>query len=156
AGSIPGVDVDTLERMIAGDSRSAADNARRLLSTAGSFLDFASNVGVVLVYLVFLLIEQASFVRRIESAFGPAPARRILAVVGRINASITQYLSVMTALCLLTGVLTTLVLVLFGVDYAILWGIVTFLANYIPYLGSLVAIVLPVLLCLVQFGGLWP
>ncbi len=156
AEAVPGADVEAVERMIAGDTRSATENARRVLSTAGSFLDFASNVVVVLVYLVFLLVEQASFVRRIESAFGPAPARRILSVVGRINASITRYLAVMTSLCVLTGVLTGIVLLAFGVDYAILWAVVTFLANYIPYLGSLVAIALPVLLCLVQFGSLWP
>jgi predicted PurR-regulated permease PerM len=42
------------------------------------------------------------------------------------------------------------VLLAFGVDYAILWGILTFLANYIPYLGSLVAVALPVLLCVVH------
>jgi predicted PurR-regulated permease PerM len=156
AEAIPGVDAEMLERMIAGDTRSAADNARRLQAAAGSFLDFASNVVVVLVYLVFLLVEQASFVRRIETAFGPANARRILTVVSRINASITQYLAVMTSLSFLTGLLTTVVLLLFGVDYAILWGIVTYLANYIPYLGSMVAVALPVLLCLVQFGSLWP
>jgi predicted PurR-regulated permease PerM len=47
------------------------------------------------------------------------------------------------------------VLLAFGVDYAILGGILTVLANYIPYRGSLVAVALPVLLCVVQFGGLW-
>jgi predicted PurR-regulated permease PerM len=153
---IPGLDVETVERMIAGDAHTAADHARRLRSTVGSFLDFASNVVIVLVYLGFLLVEQASFTRRIRWAFGPARSRPILVVVGRINASITRYLAVMTFLSLLTGLLTTVVLWLFGVAYAVLWGVVTFLANYIPYVGSMVAVALPVLLCLVQFGSLWP
>ncbi len=83
-------------------------------------------------------------------------SRRILIVVSRINASITQYLAVKTFVSLLTGFLTALVLLAFGVDYAILWGILTYLANYIPYLGSMVAVALPVLLSLVQFASLWP
>src|SRR5262249_54116865 len=156
AEHIPGVDAQTVERMLVGEARTAQENVRTLQSALGTFLGFASNVVVVLVYLVFLLVEQAGFARRIESAFGPVRARPILAVVARINTSITQYLAVMTFVCLLTGILTTAVLLAFGVDYAILWGILTFLANYIPYLGSLVAVALPVLLTVVQFGGLWP
>jgi AI-2 transport protein TqsA len=156
AEHIPGVDAQTLEQTLVGETRTAQENIRSLQSALGTFLDFASNVVVVLVYLVFLLVEQTGFARRIESAFGPVRARPILAVVARINTSITQYLAVMTFVCLLTGILTTVVLLAFGVDYAILWGILTFLANYIPYLGSLVAVALPVLLALVQFGGLWP
>jgi predicted PurR-regulated permease PerM len=81
---------------------------------------FASNVVVVLVYLGFLLVEQAGFARRIESAFGPVRARPILAVVARIDTSITQYLAVVTLVCLLTGILTTAVLLAFGVDYVVL------------------------------------
>jgi predicted PurR-regulated permease PerM len=156
AEHVPGVDVETLERMIAGPPGSAEDSARRLRDALGTFVGFASSVVVVLVYLVFLLVEQAGFARRIESAFGPARSRRILDVVARINASITEYLAVMTFLCLLTGLLTTAVLLAFGVAYAALWGVVTFLANYIPYLGSLVAVVLPVLLALVQFDSPLP
>jgi predicted PurR-regulated permease PerM len=153
---IPGVDAKTVERMLMGESRSAEENVRTLQSALGTFVGFASNVVVVLVYLVFLLVEHAGFERRIELAFGPARSRPILALVERINTSIAQYLSVMTFVCLLTGILTTGVLLAFGVRYAVLWGILTFLANFIPYLGSLVAVVLPVLLALVQTGGLWP
>jgi predicted PurR-regulated permease PerM len=47
------------------------------------------------------------------------------------------------------------VLLLFGVDYPIFWGIVAFLLNFIPYLGSWVAVALPVLLSLVQFESPW-
>ena len=156
AETVPGMDAETLERMIVGPPGSAEDNARRLRAALGTFVDFASNVVVVLVYLVFLLIEQAGFGRRIASAFDPVRSDRILAVVARINASITEYLAVMTLLSLLTGLLTTAVLLAFGVAYAVLWGIVTYLANYIPYLGSLVAITLPVLLALVQFDSPLP
>jgi AI-2 transport protein TqsA len=153
---IPGVDADLLERTVFGEVRSAQENARRLREGVGTFFNFAGNVVVVLVYLVFLLIEQAGFARRIETAFGPERGRRVLVVVGRINASITQYLAVKTFVSLLTGLLTTVVLLAFGVNYPILWGIVTYLLNYIPYLGSMVAVVLPVLLSVVQEGSLWP
>jgi predicted PurR-regulated permease PerM len=132
AEHVPGVDAQTVERVLVGETRTAQENARTLQCALGTVLGFASNVVVVLVFLVFLLVEQAGFARRIESAFGPVRARPILAVVARINTSITQYLAVTMFVCLLTGILTIAVLLAFGVDYAILRGILTFLANYIP------------------------
>ena len=97
AERVPGVDAQTVERMLVGETRTAQENARTLQCALGTVLGFASNVVVVLVFLVFLLVEQAGFKRRIESAFGPVHARPILAVVARINTSITQHLAVMTS-----------------------------------------------------------
>src|SRR5262249_2828111 len=82
---IPGVDAKTVERMLVGEARSAEENVRTLQSALGTFVGFASNVVIVLVYLVFLLVEHAGFERRIELAFGPVRARPILALVERIN-----------------------------------------------------------------------
>jgi len=56
----------------------------------------------------------------------------------------------------LTGLLTTIVLLLFGVKYAFVWGLLAFLANFVPYLGSSVAVLFPVAMSLVQFGFAWP
>ncbi|HYT94535.1 MAG TPA: AI-2E family transporter, partial [Gemmataceae bacterium] len=79
---------------------------------------------------------------------------RILAVVDRITASIEQYIAVMAYVSLLAGVLVTIALWLFGVPYALFWGILTFALNFIPYLGSLIATVLPVVLTLVDSQSL--
>jgi predicted PurR-regulated permease PerM len=113
--------------------------------------DFLSRFFVVLVYLLFILAERAGFRQRMAVAFQPERAQHIHELVQRINASITQYLVVKTLMSLLGGVLTWAVLIAFGVDYAVMWGLIAFLFNYIPYLGSFIATVLPVLLSLVQF-----
>ena len=113
--------------------------------------DFLSGFFVVLIYLLFILAERAGLGQRMELAFLPERAQQIHALVQRINASITQYLVVKTLMSLLGGVLTWAVLFAFGVDYAVVWGLIAFLLNYIPYLGSFVATVLPVLLSLLQF-----
>lgn len=112
-------------------------------------------VVIVLVYLAFLVAEQGSMSRRIYKAFAPGRAEYILTVIRRINASISHYIAVKTFVSLLTGVGTTLVLAIFNVDYAVLWGIIAFLLNYIPYVGSVIAVMLPSLLCLVQFETPW-
>jgi predicted PurR-regulated permease PerM len=54
----------------------------------------------------------------------------------------------------LSGVLTTVVLILFGVDFPVMWGVLTFFANFIPYVGSFVVVLLPVVLDVVEAGSL--
>lgn len=113
--------------------------------------DFLSQTFLVIIYLLFILAERAGFDARLERSFSPETARKIEEGIRTINASIAQYIVVKTIMGLAAGVLTTVILLACGVDYAALWGILTFLFNYIPYLGSIVATIAPVLLSLVQF-----
>jgi len=168
AERVPGLDVEPILHAIRGSDGQPTDPKGRaelplfqsslaMLKTAlGGLFGFLSQSVVVLVYLVFLLAEQASVRQRIEQAFGFEASPQIMTIVGRINGSITQYLAVKTCMGLAAGSLTWLVLRLFGVDYAVLFGVLAFLLNYIPYLGSMVATLLPVLLALLQIGEFWP
>ncbi len=112
---------------------------------------FLSLFFVVVIYVLFILAERAGVRERAAHAFRPEQVRRLGELVDRINASITQYLLVKTLMSLLGGVAAWVVLGAFGVDYAGLWALIAFLFNYIPYLGSVVATILPALLSLVQF-----
>jgi predicted PurR-regulated permease PerM len=113
--------------------------------------NFLSQFSVVVIYLLFIVAERAGVRQRAVQAFRPDQVRRMQEFVERVNTSITQYLVVKTLMSLLSGLGAWIVLVAFGVDYAAVWGLITFLFNYIPYLGSIVATALPVLLSLVQF-----
>ena len=53
---------------------------------------------------------------------------------------------------LATGIIATVWLMILGVDYPLLWGFLTFLFNYVPTVGSIIAAVPPALLALIQFG----
>ncbi|MGE5500055.1 MAG: AI-2E family transporter, partial [Syntrophothermus sp.] len=54
---------------------------------------------------------------------------------------------------LFVGVVTGIILFIFKVDFVVAWAVLTFLLNFIPNIGSLIAVVLPVLVSLVQFGS---
>ncbi len=128
----------------------------KMVQTAlGTFVGFLSQVVLVLIYLVFLLAERVSLGRRLEKGFAGPHSGQTVALVERIHASIGQYLAVKTAMSLAGGLLTTVVLLIFGVDYAVLFGIMAFLLNFIPYLGCWVAVLLPTALALVQFESPW-
>ena len=63
-----------------------------------------------------------------------------------------SYLAIKTAISLLTGLLIFIWLTILGVDYAVLWGLIAFLLNFVPTVGSFIAAVPAVLLAAVQLG----
>jgi len=78
-----------------------------------------------------------------------------MGVLGRINSSINSYLTIKTAMSLLTGFVSYIILVIIGVDFPILWAFLIFLFNFIPYIGSMIATLLPSLFAIFQFGSIW-
>jgi AI-2 transport protein TqsA len=110
---------------------------------------------VVGIYLIFLLLEARRFPERIRSGFSSARADQILVVIGNINEAMSSYLRVKVKASLLLAVPVTLVLLVFKVKFALMWGVLTFLFNFIPYLGSIAAYLLPVLLAFLDKGLGW-
>ena len=124
---------------------------------AGGLASFAGSAGLILVYVVFLLFEQQSFDNKMRALFAEpereARARRLLR---RMQTDIQKYIWIKTLMSLLTGGASYLVLIAFGVDLAGFWAVIIFILNYVPTIGSLMGILFPVLLALVQFGSLVP
>jgi len=120
-----------------------------LLSSVGSIvLTFV----VVLLYATFLLFERRSFETRLANlSDDPARVARIREVVGAINRRIGSYLALKTLLSLLLGVSSYVVMRLFGLDFAALWAVLTAFLNFVPYVGSVLGVVFPVLMTIVQF-----
>jgi AI-2 transport protein TqsA len=103
-------------------------------------------------YLLFLLVESARFPDRVRRAYTPHKAREILTVFAQINATIINYLRAKVVSILLLAVPVGVTLVAFGVPFATLWTVLTFVCNFIPYLGSVIAYTLPVAFAAVEFG----
>ncbi len=71
-----------------------------------------------------------------------------------INEQIQRYIIVKIAVNLSAGIIVWILLSLFGVDFPIIWGLFTFLFNFIPTIGSAIALALPALMALIQFESL--
>lgn len=102
---------------------------------------------LVFLLMVFMLFEASTFPRRLRLAFGWSSADLL-----RITVEIQRYLQIKTFISLLTGLFIGIALWLFGVEYALLWGLIAFLLNYIPSVGSIIASVPPVTLSLIDVG----
>lgn len=127
-----------------------------LVLLPGSFVNFFSNLVLVLIFLVFMLLGKPYFQGKIERAFPDSEGVKVNRVTASIAHQISRYLSIKVLISAITGVLVWLVLQLMGVDFPITWGVLAFLLNFIPTVGSIVATIPPVLLALVQFyPNLW-
>src|SRR5262249_32183827 len=121
-------------------------------AAVGNFLEFLTATFVVILYLIFLIAERVSLPGRIARAFGETRSREIMAVVEAINRSVHDYIALKTFVSFLQGFLSFVVLAVFGVEFAVMWGVLIFLFNFIPYLGSLIAVSLPIILSFLQYA----
>jgi AI-2 transport protein TqsA len=104
---------------------------------------------------MFLLLEASLLPDRVRRAYPPERAEQILKIAGEVNEAIARYLKAKVQASLALAVPVGLVLWLVGVKFALLWAILTFLCNFIPYLGSVIAYSLPVGFAFLLFGVSW-
>lgn len=107
---------------------------------------------LVVAYFVLGLLEVGDFRRKLDIATESGRHRHWREPVHRIAADFQRYMVVRTGVGLATGVLSGLAAFAIGLDFALLWGVLNFLLNYIPTLGSILGVVPPVLFALVQGG----
>ncbi len=130
-------------------------NPGQILQLAGGLLSRLAGIvsSFLLVFLttVFMLTEATGFPAKFRAAWGDAGSR--LLQFSSVMTQVHHYLIIKTVISLFTGlVLGTWVWIL-GVDFPVLWGLLAFLLNYVPNIGSIMAAVPPILVALIQPGG---
>jgi len=117
----------------------------------------AQNSFLILVYVVFLLLEQKFFASKIsELRLSNDRKDHLQVIFTKINDAAGSYIAIKTLASFITAGLSYLVLIGVGVDFALFWAFLIFLLNYIPTVGSIIATAFPALLTLVQFDGFTP
>ncbi len=129
-----------------------SDSITSALTTGvGSFFQTVTYVFLVVLFMLFMLAESADIGIRLKQAFPSDQAERIGTMLANIDRQVRQYLLTKTLISIGTGGLTTLVLWILGVDFALIWGFVAFLLNFIPNVGSIIAAILPFIASMLQF-----
>lgn len=109
-----------------------------------------TNTFIILLTFVFILLEAAGFPAKISAIAGGS--ENSMDKYGQITRGVNRYLALKTITSLVTGLLVATGLQIIGVDFAVMWGLLAFLLNFIPTIGSVIAAVPTVLLALVQLG----
>jgi len=119
----------------------------RMLSGLGGIL---TNSFLIILTVIFILLEASSFQQKVRAAFGDPTGT--FAQFNKITDAVNNYLAIKTLVSLGTGIIVAIWVAILGIDFPVIWGLLAFLLNFIPNLGSIIAAVPPVLLGYIQFG----
>jgi predicted PurR-regulated permease PerM len=108
-----------------------------------------SNTVLIILTVIFILAEATSFPQKLQAIFG---ADHSLGNFETFLDKMQTYIGIKTLTSFATGLLVCIALVIIGVDYWLLWGLLAFLLNFVPNIGSIIAAIPAVLLALVQLG----
>lgn len=128
-----------------------------LQDIAGTVRSLVRSTGIIIVYLIFLLLEQRTFPAKIRALVpGEEKQADVFELIEKIRSDIRTYIGIKVLTSTATGLLSYLVLHWVGVDFASFWAVLIFFLNFIPTIGSIIATAFPSVLALVQFDTLGP
>ena len=122
-----------------------------------STLAFVTSTASILVlgglYVAFLLMELSTTERKVAMlSDDPRVVAQVQKIVTHINDRVGTYLALKTFVCIVTGFVSWMVMAWVGLDLAVFFGVLIGLVNYVPYIGSFLSVIVPVLFGLLQFG----
>ncbi|RJP78083.1 MAG: AI-2E family transporter [Desulfobacteraceae bacterium] len=129
------------------DPGAAMNLAATVLNGLGNVL---ANAFFILMTVIFILLEASGFPAKIQIALGDPESS--LQGFEQFLDTVKQYIAIKTWISAATGIFITVWLTVLGVDYSLLWGLLAFLLNYVPNIGSIIAAIPAVLLSVVQLG----
>ncbi|SMO41348.1 AI-2E family transporter [Ruegeria faecimaris] len=128
--------------------------ARMLLGSATSLLN---QFFLISLYVAFLMAERLAFRKKIRMAAGdPKTGAEFALVLDAISFSLQRYVGVKTFISLITAGISYVVFKTLGLEYSETWAVLTFALNFIPSIGSIIAVLFPAAIALVQFESIGP
>jgi predicted PurR-regulated permease PerM len=124
---------------------------RYVSGMTGFLLNWLGTLVMVMVFLIFMLLESPYMDNRLRLAFKGESGDTVTRVADTVVSQISKYLRMLAIISLSTGACAWGALSLLKIDFALTWGILAFVLNFIPTIGSIVATIPPVLVAVVQF-----
>lgn len=115
---------------------------RNLTETAG-------NLFLLVLLMAFMMLEAVRYPQKLQAALGSESTIKRFA---RFGDSIRSYVGINAVFGLIVATIQTILLLVLGVDFAILWGVMSFLLSFVPNVGFVIALVPPALMALIEFG----
>ena len=129
------------------DRKSLIEDLTKLMSEqAAGFVipavQLVSRTMLVLIFVIFLLLGRRPLIKR-------------GGIYAELDQQIRQYITVKVTLSMTTGVLVWISLASMGLELAGVFGLLTFLLNFIPVIGSVIATLLPIPMAVAQYQNIW-
>ena len=126
-------------------------NISKIAANIGSSIaSVAASMGMIVVYMIFMFIEQSTFNQKFTALFtNKRQSKKSRYILDSIDYNMKKYLFVKTTISAITGILSFIWLQIIGVEFAGVWAFIVFITSYIPTIGAIVACGLPILYSLV-------
>lgn len=130
------------------------DLISKYITTALSSLQtIVSNVVIVLIYMLFIIMEESSFKFKVKAMFPEKDAYdERIEVIRRIEKAITNYLGIKSLIALVSSSIGYLIFTLVGLHAPFFWALLIFMFSFIPFFGVLISSFLPAIFSIIQFG----
>ncbi|HCX72846.1 MAG TPA: hypothetical protein DHM37_03925, partial [Candidatus Cloacimonas sp.] len=120
--------------------------------TTGSFINFLVNLLLIVVFMMFIVLGRNNLLKRMEKIITHERAMQSVLVFSKLEKQLKTYLINKTFISLLTAFIGMFFIYIFGVDFVIISGFFLFVLNYIPNIGSVIATLFPIVVCMIQYG----
>lgn len=134
-------------------STGAGTLTKTISSTMGSVINAIMTLVITLIFMMFIVSGANRMEKRLKSAMGATSNERAMDTVNSIQEQLQNYLVTKSLISLGTAIVGVLLMWAFGVDFILVCALVRFVMNYIPNIGSVISSVLPMLICLLQYGA---
>jgi AI-2 transport protein TqsA len=129
-------------------------NPGTIMNVIGSMLTtltgMLSDTFFLLITVVFVLLEAAGLPTKVTRIWGQDSST--MEDLNQFADIMQHYIALKTVISLATGLLAGISMMIVGIDFALLWGLLAFLLNYVPNIGSIIAAIPPIILAFIQFG----
>ena len=142
-----GVDVSASQVADMFDPGAVMRFANSMLSGFGGLL---SNMVLIGIAAILMLLEASGMAAKMRAALDDP--EHTLASVNEFVASVKSYIVIKTVISFITGLAVGIYLVIVGLEFPVLWGLLAFILNYVPNIGWIIAAVPAILLALVALG----
>lgn len=120
-------------------------------SVLDSFYSMLGSFFIMMIFWIFMIMGKSRFEERLKVAF-ESKRETVENGIKAINNQLQSYIIIKTILSLLTGFITTVILLAFGIDFALIWGLLALVLNFIPNIGSIIATIAPILVAFLEHG----
>jgi predicted PurR-regulated permease PerM len=130
------------------------DSSKALLGGAlGSALDTVVLIFLVPIYVFLLLFYKTLILNFFHEIFSEKNTLKVSEILAETKSAIQSYMVGLLLEAIVVAIMNSVALLLLGVDYAILLGVIGALLNMLPYIGGIIAIALPVIIATITHDG---
>ncbi len=126
-----------------------------LTNLTTKFVDIIGSCALIFLYLMFIILERQTIMPKIAASLPGEKAMQLSSMIGGMTKQISKYMGIKALISVATGVLFYVVAIMFSLDFPLIWGVLAFILNFIPTIGSIIVTVSGIFMAVLQFMPEW-